>query len=77
MARFSPYDYEPKTIHEVDGWNNDDPVKLNMTDGSHDPVNDPDPMRWLKEPDGPQYPSGGNPASGEPSAAWDKTGDRH
>jgi len=38
MARKkSPYAYEPHTFHETDGWNNVDPVKLNMTDGSHDP----------------------------------------
>ena len=39
-SKKSPYDYEPKTIHGLDGWNNDDPVKLNMTDGTKDPVND-------------------------------------
>jgi hypothetical protein len=44
----SQFDYEPHTIHETDGWNNDDPVKLNMTDGTSDPVNDPDPMRHLE-----------------------------
>jgi hypothetical protein len=31
----SRYEYEPKTIYELDHWNKDDPVKLNMTDGTH------------------------------------------
>jgi hypothetical protein len=52
----SQYEYEPKTIHELDHWNNDDPVKLNMTDGTHDPVNDPDPMRHLEDQHTPEYP---------------------
>jgi hypothetical protein len=55
-SKKSPYDYEPKTIHEVDHWNDDSPVKLNMTDGTHDPVNDPDPMRHLDDQYAPKYP---------------------
>jgi hypothetical protein len=58
MARKkSPYEYEPKTIHELDGWNNQDPVKLGMTDGTTDPVNgEPDPMRHLEDQYTPEYP---------------------
>jgi hypothetical protein len=52
----SRYEYEPKTIYELDHWNKDDPVKLNMTDGTHDPVNDPDPMRHLDDQYIPKYP---------------------
>jgi hypothetical protein len=50
----SPYEFEPKTVHELDGWNNDDPVKLDMTDGTSDPINgEPDPMRWHDDNDQP------------------------
>jgi hypothetical protein len=75
MARskneFAQVDYEPHTIHETDGWNNDDPVKLDMTDGSVDPVNKDTDLGPKYQP---EYPKGGNSASGEPSAAWNKTG---
>jgi hypothetical protein len=57
MARKSPYEYEPRYQSETEEKNqNRDPVKLNMTDGSHDPVNDPDPMRHLEDQYRPQYP---------------------
>jgi hypothetical protein len=53
----SPYEYEPKTIHELDHWNNDDPVKTTMTDGTVDLINgDPDPERWLEDRYTPEYP---------------------
>jgi hypothetical protein len=61
MAK-SPYEAEPKHVWEVDAeWNNQDPVKLDMSDGSVDPVNgpaknpedesnkQPDPFRWNKK----------------------------
>jgi hypothetical protein len=38
-ARARTSEYEPKSINEVDHWNNDDLVELGMSDGSKDPVN--------------------------------------
>jgi hypothetical protein len=76
MARkkneFAQVDYEPHTIHETDGWNNNDPVKLDMSDGTVDPINtDPDLGPQYK----PEYPKdSGNSPSGEPSGNWGKTG---
>ena len=60
MARKkSPYEYVPKSLDETDDQWNQDPVKLNMTDGTSDPVNhdperhlddeQPDPFRWNKK----------------------------
>jgi hypothetical protein len=32
-------DYEPKSLDQLDGWNNTDKVIDNMSDGKTDPVN--------------------------------------
>ena len=39
-SKKSPYDYEPLALDEQKASFRDDPVKLNMTDGSKDPIND-------------------------------------
>jgi hypothetical protein len=49
MAR-DQFDYEPKTIHELDDWNNSDPVKDNTHPSRLGLGGQPDPMRHLKDP---------------------------
>jgi hypothetical protein len=66
---------EPLALHEQKESFRDDPVKFtDETAGQGFGKEEEEPDRWLEDKYVPEYPKGGNPADGGPSADWDKAG---
>jgi hypothetical protein len=66
---------EPRFQRDTETNNqNTDPVRTNENPSRDGTSAGESPWRWLDEDDSPQYPSGGNPASGDVPKGWDETG---